>query len=212
MGKMKGYFISDSDIHSLLNEIQPVVSVYQKKDMIGQNFFRRRKLYLLLEGKIYIYTQNEYDEQELTSCFVKGQIFSGSVLLPYDGRSIRYGVCKAKCRIAAIDPENACRYRLQTPSCTLLEFAYQTTVFHLEQHCHMLQQKTVRSKIMAYFQYESWSQQTQELLLKIPYSDLSNYLQVDRSTLMKELTKMAADGLILKNGKKITLLKAGIEV
>lgn len=209
MGMLQKHTLDEYEIHNLLKNLQPHVRYHSKKDVLKQNSFKKKTLYLLLEGILYVYTQNEYYDNELTTYFAKGNLFSESILMPYDNQTIRYIICKTDCRIAEIDLDAAYQYIIPPSesdrAISLLEFSYQSIVFRLEQHCHILQQKTVRNKIMAYLQYEADSQKNRSISLKIPYSDISSYLQTDRSCLMKELTRMVSDGLIQKSGKTVIL-------
>ena len=70
----------------------------------------------------------------------------------------------------------------------------------------MLQQKSIRDKLLAFLHYQAALQNTAHLQMPIPYSDLADYLTIDRSAMMTELTKMHADGLIRKELHSIQLL------
>ena len=65
---------------------------------------------------------------------------------------------------------------------------------------------------MVFLQCQSECQQSTCIHIEMPYSDLSNFLQVDRSTLMKELAKMESEELIQKNGRYITLQQLHSEI
>lgn len=203
------FSLNSQEIHHLLGALNPTVSCYSKKDVLKQNSFKSSMLYLVLDGILYVHTENEYYDNEFTTYFTKGYIFSGSILIPYDNQSIRYTVCKTDCQIAEIGLDAAYQYKIfpvgSSKAVSLLEFSYQCIVFHLEQHCHILQQKTVRNKIMAYLHFEAECQQSKCISMKITYLDLSSYLQIDRSSLMKELSRMVSDNLIQRQGKIIIL-------
>jgi CRP-like cAMP-binding protein len=43
-------------------------------------------------------------------------------------------------------------------------------------------------------------------MLPFTYTDLADYLSIDRSAMMRELKNLKDDGFIKTNGKKITLI------
>ena len=70
---------------------------------------------------------------------------------------------------------------------------------------YILQQKTIRRKLQEFFRQECAYQHSSRIELPIPFSDLSEYLAVDRTSMMKELGKMKDDGLISGNNHKLTI-------
>ena len=88
----------------------------------------------------------------------------------------------------------------------LPEFIFQSSVASLQQHCHILQQKSTRNKVLSFLHFQSLRQGGPVIMLPIPYSDLADYLAVDRSSLMKEIARMCQEGLIEKHSRLITLL------
>ena len=202
--------LDSAEIHTLLQELRPAVLNYSKDEFIRPGG-SDRKMYVVLEGSVYLCTQSERDEMEITACFFKGGLFPGTLITFYsevdEGQMFRFALCKTKCRIAAVDMAAAAGY-LFTPVCTgqkcsLLEFGYWFVSAGLARHCHVLQQKSVRDKVLAYLNCEPEYRERGGIRLEIPYSDLSNYLQSDRSSLMKELSRMVADGVIVRKGRWI---------
>ena len=211
----KQYHLDRKEIHDLMGKLHPAIYTYHKNEFI-KNSFDNRKLYLVLEGIVYFYTQNEQYDEEIVAFFPCGHLFPGSLMTETDGQSLHFAICKTNCKIAAIDVVEAAHYHIFHSfvgnKCCLLEFTYHFTSLFLAWHCHILQQKTVRSKIMVFLQCQSECQQSTCIHIEMPYSDLSNFLQVDRSTLMKELAKMESEELIQKNGRYITLQQLHSEI
>ena len=74
-------------------------------------------------------------------------------------------------------------------------------------HLDILMQKSVRDKLITFFEYLSAKKGTAKFTVPLPFTDLADYLSVDRSAMMRELTKMNNDNIIISNKRKITLLK-----
>lgn len=71
---------------------------------------------------------------------------------------------------------------------------------------NMISKKTVRQKLMSYFEYLNEKTGSSSFETELNLSQLANYLCVDRTSLMRELRLMRDEGIIESNGRKITLL------
>ena len=69
----------------------------------------------------------------------------------------------------------------------------------------ILSNKTIRNKLLAYFKIISNKNKSKIIYLPYSYSDLADYLGVDRSAMYRELKHLKEEGLIETKNKKITL-------
>lgn len=74
------------------------------------------------------------------------------------------------------------------------------------EHIAILSQKSIRNKLLAYFKITSKKRGTKILYLDLSYSNLANYLAVDRCAMARELKSLEDEGFIKKEGKRISLL------
>ncbi len=70
----------------------------------------------------------------------------------------------------------------------------------------LLTKRTTRDKLVDYFKNEEKKRGTKTFTLPISFTELANYLSVDRSAMTREISYLKDDGLIKTNGRKITLL------
>ena len=70
----------------------------------------------------------------------------------------------------------------------------------------ILTKRTTRNKILEYFKIQSQNTGSKIFTIPISYTELANYLSVDRSAMSREITYLREDGIIKTNGRKITLL------
>lgn len=70
----------------------------------------------------------------------------------------------------------------------------------------VLTQKTIRSKLLEYFNMYSKKNGSRYIYLPFNFSDLATYLAVDRSAMTRELGYLKEEGFISVKGKRITLL------
>ena len=70
----------------------------------------------------------------------------------------------------------------------------------------LLTARSIRNKLLAYFELEAKKNNSKTFNLNYSYTDLADYLAIDRSAMMRELKNLKEDRLIKDVNKKITLL------
>ena len=79
-------------------------------------------------------------------------------------------------------------------------------IVELNLRIELLTTKNTREKILSYFRILSKGTLRRTFTLPYSYTDLADFLSVDRSAMMRELKLLIDEGFIEKNGSKITLL------
>lgn len=69
----------------------------------------------------------------------------------------------------------------------------------------LLTKKTTRDKLLAYFNYLSQQKGSKKFLVPMTYTELANYLSVDRSAMTREIKYLKDEGFIETNNRKIKL-------
>ena len=70
----------------------------------------------------------------------------------------------------------------------------------------ILSKRSIRDKLLEYFNIMSTKSGSRTIYLPFNFSDLANYLAIDRSAMTRELGYLKEEGFISTKGKKITLL------
>ena len=70
----------------------------------------------------------------------------------------------------------------------------------------VLSNKTIRNKLLEYFSIERKKSHSRNIYLPGNFSDLANYLCVDRAAMTRELSFMKEEGFIETKSKRITIL------
>ncbi len=71
---------------------------------------------------------------------------------------------------------------------------------------NLLTKKSIRDKLLSYFNDLSVKSNSRNIYLPISFSSLANYLGVDRSAMSRELGYLKEEGFIAVKSRKITLL------
>jgi len=80
-----------------------------------------------------------------------------------------------------------------------------TKINNANNRIEILSNKTIRNKLLAYFKIISKKNKSKIIYLPYSYTDLADYLGVDRSAMYRELKHLKEEGLIETKNKKITL-------
>ena len=78
-------------------------------------------------------------------------------------------------------------------------------ITELNTRIELLTQRTTRDKLLMYFSLISTRKLTKTFELPLSLTDLADYLNVDRSAMMRELKLLKEDGFVTKTGNRITL-------
>jgi len=71
----------------------------------------------------------------------------------------------------------------------------------------ILSKRTIREKLISYFQSISNRKHSKTFYLDFSLSDLADYLCIDRSAMMREIKNLIDDGIIIKNKRKIKIVE-----
>lgn len=84
--------------------------------------------------------------------------------------------------------------------------AYQEKIEKNNNRIEVLTNKTIRDKLLSYFNIMTKGKNTKILYLPFSYSALADYLAINRSAMSREIGNLKNEGLIEVDGRKIKLL------
>ena len=83
---------------------------------------------------------------------------------------------------------------------------YNDLIIELNERIEILSKKTIRSKLLTYFNIRYNQKKSKYIYLPYNYKDLAEYLAIDRCAMTREIKYLKEDGFIETKGKRITLL------
>ena len=208
MEQKTSYLLGIQELETIIRTFNPAIKNFERGEIIFRKDIKENRLCLLLDGIAYLQIENEYASKQILDYFEKGRVLCHDMLTEtHNGHC--YLFAKYPCSIAYIDPVEilncSLAHRDDFLSC-LPGFLFQSILSSAQQHRHILQQKTIRGKLLSFFHYQVSQHGGCSFKLPIPCSDLADYLSVDRSAMMKELSRLCNDGTIEKKGRKVKLL------
>jgi CRP-like cAMP-binding protein len=196
-------FLSVEEMRFLRRHFSPRVIELGKNEIVYRQNLEEDAVLLLLDGLVYIRTENEQFSRSILRFCRPGELFERSALLP-----ARYGVsyllAKSSGRIAVFSKTQLLRFFLTSPQWQQhLELLSGEKTYA---YPFLLHQRSIRARLMHFFREETAVQHGQTIRLPIPYTDLADYLAVERTAMMKELKKMKDEGLISAKQRTLTML------
>ena len=132
-------------------------------------------------GNIFMMLDNDISIIATTDCEV--------LLIEY---SHVYEQCRKNCRCHSIFTSN------------ILDLLSKK-VIELNERLEVLSNRSIRDKLLSYFNMLVKGKSKRVFILPFTYTELADYLSVDRSAMQRELKNLKDEGFISTNGKRITL-------
>ena len=194
-------------ITNFVDNSNPRIVDFKKNEMILRQNEDNRDIGFVLDGIVYLCAENQDYERNILCILRQGDCFSRFMLLPSD-HAPSYLIAKCQTRIVFFQREELEQWQDKHSSQTenFISSVNEQLQRDILTQTYILHQKTLRKKLICYFKNESDYQNSRNLTLPVPYSDLADYLAVDRSAMMKEIAKMKRDNLIAGQNRTLFLL------
>lgn len=193
----------------LLKLFEASIFTYQKDVYISSLIKHTNIIGIVLSGYLEIiridYNGNKTTIEELEKDSVFGSNISGLNIGDFEI------IAKEESKVILIDydvilneSDNKSSYYNQFIR-NLLEITNEK-IIEKNERIQILIQKSIRNKLLEYFNIISKKNNSKNIYLKSTFIDLADYLAVDRSAMSRELKNLKDEGFIKINGKKIILL------
>ena len=207
---MKKYFNVDSFVSKLQRSCKlSIVKEFQADEIITTFLLRRNQFCVLLEGEAQLVTYDKEGNRKIIYFYKKNDIFGEALFKIYMDREF-FVVAKKKCKVLFYPYDDAehctanCTHHLEIlrdmPNLILHSIA--------EQNFRMLllSNKNVRDKLLTYFNNLSIENNSKSFELPLSLTDLSDYLMIERTAMMRELKRLKDEKIRKKVKNRITLL------
>lgn len=207
---MKRSFDADNFINKLKNNCKLCeVKEFQADEVITTFLIRRNQFCILLEGEAQLITYDNDGNKKILYYYRKNDIFGEALFKIYMDREL-FVLAKNKCKVLIYPYDIAehctedCMYHIDVlrnlPDLILNSIAEQNFRMIL------LTNKSVRNKLMTYFNAISIESNNKSFELPLSLTDLSDYLMIERTAMMREIKRLKDEKIIKKTKNKITLL------
>ena len=202
--------IDREDIPGLLACLGASVRRITKNQQILTEGEPAKLLGILLSGSAEIVNQDIYGNRSILSRIVPGELFgesfacAGTASLPVSVVANEDSdVMLIDCRRITISCTNACGFHNQMIYNLLQSVAVRNLEFH--QKLEIISKRTTRDKLMAYLLSEAKRHSSNSFTIPYDRQSLADYLNVERSAMSAELSKLQKDGILTTNRSHFTL-------
>ena len=195
--------IEEYDKIRILQELEAYTRKYEKNKIILSSVKNDDIICILLSGHVQIIKNDIEGNVTIIEDIIDNGIFgsiSANISSPdYEIRT------KEESSIIIIELDNIIKYT-DNPILlkNLINILYQN-IKEFNNRIEILTNKTIRDKLLAYFNITS-KNTNRIIYLPFSYSELAEYLSINRSAMAREIKLLKEEGMIEIKGRKIKLL------
>ena len=205
--------LSDEDFNKAITSL----NAYEKSYLKGQVIFSAGEtidcLGLVTEGSVTVEINDVWGGRTILNNTAKGQFFGETYALLDEEPLLVDVVANEDCRILFLRISE-----LGNESSGLTEGRWQECIMrnllaitagknlHLSERSLHTSSKTIRSRVMAYLNTLSLRKGSDTVDIPFDRQQMADYLNVERTALSKELSKMQRDGLIRFKGRHFRII------
>ena len=190
------------------NKVQ--VKKFVKGETVTTYIEKRNQICIVVSGEVDLIRYDFNGNKTIIGHFVDNDIF-GEIFYPANTNNELFAVARKNSEVLFYNYDS-----LSTKCKRNCEFHKELTnnlsqlfldkIVELNLRIELLTKKNTRGKILSYFEILSKGTLRRTFTLPYSYTDLADFLSVDRSAMMRELKLLIDEGFIKKHGNRITLL------
>lgn len=203
-------FDADNFISRLKNNCRLVeIKEFHANEIVTTFLSKRNQFCILLEGKAQLCTYDKDGNKKILYYYTKNDIFGEPLFNSYMDREL-FVLAKEKCQVlfypydAAENCTEDCLYHIEILK-NLPDLVF-TSIAKQNFRMLLLTNKSVRDKLLTYFQILSSEAHSKTFELPLSLTDLSDYLMIERTAMMREIKRLKDEKIIKKNKSRITLV------
>ena len=190
------------------NKVQ--IKKFVKGETVTNYIEKRNQICILLTGKVELIRYDFNGNKTIIGNFEENDIF-GEVFYPANTNNELFVVAKRNSEVLFFTYDslfNKCRRNCDFHKVLVnsLSELFLDQIINLNLRIELLTKRNIRGKILTYFDILSNRSLHKTFSIPFSYTDLADFLSIDRCAMMRELKLLVDEGFIKKNGSRITLL------
>lgn len=200
--------IDEKKLKKLLTTLQSNTHFYKSNQTIAYSISNRELIGILEEGSANLVRYDYDGKRSILEEMNEGDIFS-DLFLAVDSAELSV-ISTTDCKVTFIEYNGLVEEAKKSETAlilldNLIQLMAQKLVKRNER-IELLTTRSIRNKLLNYFELQAKKNNSKSFNLNYSYTDLADYLSVDRSAMMRELKNLKDDRLITDTNKKITIL------
>ena len=206
--------IEDASMEKLLRCIGARVEHFDKRRTVLAQGSEARQIGILLSGAVQIVNNDYYGNRSIIAEIAPAEMFAEAFacaeveVLPISV------IASEPSEVMLVDRErvlhacqNACAFHQRMIFNLMRELAKKTILYHRK--IEVTSKRTTREKLMAYLMQCAQRRGESSFEISFDRQELADYLEVDRSGLSAEISKMRREGILECRRNRFTLLNRG---
>lgn len=196
------------DFSSNCSKVQ--IKSFSKSEVITTYIQKRNQFCILVDGSADLVRYDYSGNKTIVEHFSKNDVF-GEIFYTISTNNELFVESREKSKVLFFnynDIKNKCKSNCKFHDSLVanLPEIILTKVIDLNSRLELLTKRSIRDKLLGYFNILSTRSFSRTFSLPFSLTYLADYLSIDRSAMMREIKLLKDDGIIKKNGNKITLL------
>ncbi len=207
--------MNDEEINECLSKLNYTFKKYKKDEVIFNSGDYVKQLGIIISGSTNIERINFLGKRTILTNVEQNDIFNEAYSLLNNQILLVDHVASSDCFIIILDvsniyniPYNEAIYKLLK---NLLKQSLHKSI-NLSKRSFCIANKTIRERVISYLDLKAREFKSNEFDIPFDREDLADYLNVDRSALSSELSKMQQEGLISFRKNHFILKNDGISI
>lgn len=186
------------------------IKEFKKNDIITSFIENRRELCVLLSGEAELIRSDFNGDETVLEHFLEDTIF-GELFYSITSNTQLNVMAKEDCKVLFIPYnffEKDCNKNCKCHDLLIekLISLISKRMINLTDHIEILTKKSIREKLLSYFSSLSYHKSSKTFRIPFSLTALADYLNIDRSAMMREMKYLKEEGFIKREKNKITLL------
>lgn len=207
----KSRFYKNTDekkLKKLLSSLQSNTLFYKSNQTIAYSIGNRKIIGIIEEGSANLIRYDYDGKRDIIEEMNEGDIFSDLFL---STSNVELSVISTTdCKVTFIEYNDLIEEAKKSDTAlTLVDnliYLMANKLIKRNERIELLTTRSIRNKLLNYFELQAKKNNSKSFNLMYSYTDLADYLSVDRSAMMRELKNLKEDKLIKDTNKKITIL------
>lgn len=198
------------DLEDALSQVNFVRKrIYKKGEVITTYIDKRRQFVFLISGEADLIRYDINGNKTIIEKYINKDLFGDVFNTIYTNNELLVEA-KKKSEVLFFSYEDILNYyKKDIKYKKIMENlfkVYTDKILLMNNRIEVLSKRTIREKLLAYFQIMTSKKFKKSFYIPFTYTDLADYLSIDRSAMMREIKNLIDDGIIIKENQKITLL------
>lgn len=205
------YEIGEEDLLRMLHCLGATIDFYDKKYTVMQEGKPVRHIGIVLSGSVQINRVDYNGNRSIISNVYPGELFAEAFACSEAEAMPLSVIANEPCHIMLIDCShilhtcnNNCGFHQQLIFNLMKDIASKAIAFH--QKIEVTSKRSTRDKLLTYLDITSKKNKSNSFEIPFDRQELADYLEVERSGLSAEISKLRKEGILESNKNLFTLL------